>query len=266
MHPNALAILLHLLTSHLDQGQQRFAPLNSWPDNVNLDKARRLLCTFAAAFSSPVSPYSLGSLQGRSQQKYGNKISWADLFLLTGNVALESMGFKTFGFGGGQADISSRTKASTGAPRQPSYRRATTFATMGATDIYARAANLGEALSLLRTMGLIYVNPGGPNGIPDPKASAGDIREAFGRMGMSDEETVALIVGGHAFGKTHGAAPAAKNVGPEPEAAGIEQQGLGWKNSFGTGNGEDTISSGLEVIWSKTPTKWSNGKSSSSPV
>jgi catalase-peroxidase len=207
-------------------GNQRFPPLNSWPDNVNLDKARRLLW--------PI------------KQKYGRKISWADLMILTGNVALESMGFKTFGFGGGREDIWE--------PEKDIY--------WGSEDKwlgdkrYAGDRNLENPLAAVQ-MGLIYVNPEGPNGNPDPLAAAKDIREVFARMAMNDEETVALIAGGHAFGKTHGAGDA-KHVGPEPEAAGIEEQGLGWKNSFGTGKGDDTISSGLEVIWTNTPTKWSN--------
>ena len=207
-------------------GSQRFAPLNSWPDNVNLDKARRLLW--------PI------------KQKYGRKISWADLMILTGNVALESMGFKTFGFGGGREDIWE--------PEKDIY--------WGSEDKwlgdkrYAGDRDLENPLAAVQ-MGLIYVNPEGPNGNPDPVAAARDIREVFARMAMNDEETVALIAGGHAFGKTHGAGDA-KHVGPEPEAAGIEEQGLGWKSSFGTGKGGDTISSGLEVIWTNTPTKWSN--------
>ncbi|MBK6865849.1 MAG: catalase/peroxidase HPI [Ideonella sp.] len=207
-------------------GSQRFAPLNSWPDNVNLDKARRLIW--------PI------------KQKYGRKISWADLMILTGNVALESMGFKTFGFGGGREDIWES--------EEDIY--------WGAEDTwlgdkrYAGDRDLENPLAAVQ-MGLIYVNPEGPNGNPDPLAAARDIRETFARMAMDDEETVALIAGGHTFGKTHGAGPAT-HVGPEPEAAGIEQQGLGWKSSFGTGKGGDTISSGLEVVWTTTPTKWSN--------
>jgi catalase-peroxidase len=207
-------------------GNQRFAPLNSWPDNVNLDKARRLLW--------PI------------KQKYGRKISWADLMILAGNVALESMGFKTFGFGGGREDIWE--------PEKDVY--------WGSEDKwlgdkrYAGDRDLENPLAAVQ-MGLIYVNPEGPNGNPDPLAAAKDIREVFARMAMNDEETVALIAGGHAFGKTHGAGDA-KHVGPEPEAAGIEEQGLGWKSSFGTGKGDDTISSGLEVTWTNTPTKWSN--------
>jgi catalase-peroxidase len=207
-------------------GNQRFPPLNSWPDNVNLDKARRLLW--------PI------------KQKYGRKISWADLMILAGNVALESMGFKTFGFGGGREDIWE--------PEKDVY--------WGSEDKwlgdkrYAGDRELENPLAAVQ-MGLIYVNPEGPNGNPDPVAAARDIREVFARMAMNDEETVALIAGGHAFGKTHGAGDA-KHVGPEPEAAGIEEQGLGWKSSFGTGKGDDTISSGLEVTWTNTPTKWSN--------
>jgi catalase-peroxidase len=208
------------------QGNQRFPPLNSWPDNVNLDKARRLLW--------PI------------KQKYGRKISWGDLMILAGNVALETMGFKTFGFGGGREDIWE--------PEKDVY--------WGSEDKwlgdkrYTGDRNLENPLAAVQ-MGLIYVNPEGPNGNPDPVAAARDIREVFARMAMNDEETVALIAGGHAFGKTHGAGEA-KHVGPEPEAARIEEQGLGWKSSFGTGKGDDTISSGLEVTWTNTPTKWSN--------
>ncbi len=207
-------------------GNQRFAPVNSWPDNVNLDKARRLLW--------PI------------KQKYGRKISWADLMILAGNVALESMGFKTFGFAGGREDIWE--------PEQDTY--------WGSEEKwlddkrYSGDRDLENPLAAVQ-MGLIYVNPEGPNGNPDPIAAARDIRETFARMAMNDEETVALIAGGHTFGKTHGAGDA-KHVGPEPEAAGIEEQGLGWKSSFGTGKGGDTISSGLEVTWTNTPTKWSN--------
>ncbi len=207
-------------------GQQRFAPLNSWPDNANLDKARRLLW--------PI------------KQKYGRKISWADLMILAGNVALESMGFKTFGFGGGRAD--------TWEPQEDIY-----WGPEGkwlADERYSGDRDLQNPLGAVQ-MGLIYVNPEGPNGNPDPVAAARDIRETFGRMAMNDEETVALIAGGHSFGKTHGAG-AASNVGPEPEGAGIEEQGLGWKSKFGTGKGDDAITSGLEVIWTTTPTKWSN--------
>jgi len=208
-------------------GQQRFAPLNSWPDNVNLDKARRLLW--------PI------------KQKYGSKISWADLMILAGNVALESMGFKTFGFGGGRVD--------TWEPEMDIY-----WGPEGkwlADERYSGERDLENPLGAVQ-MGLIYVNPEGPNGKPDPIAAARDIRETFARMAMDDEETVALIAGGHTFGKTHGAADPSKYVGPEPEAAPIEQQGLGWKNSFGSGAGADTIGSGLEVTWTTTPTKWSN--------
>jgi catalase-peroxidase len=207
-------------------GEQRFAPLNSWPDNVNLDKARRLLW--------PI------------KQKYGKKISWADLMILAGNVALESMGFKTFGFGGGREDVWE--------PGEDIY-----WGSEGkwlADERYSGDRDLANPLAAVQ-MGLIYVNPEGPNGKPDPLAAAVDIRETFARMAMNDEETVALIAGGHTFGKTHGAGDAAL-VGPEPEAAGIEQQGLGWKSKFGTGKGGDAIGSGLEVIWSTTPTKWSN--------
>jgi catalase-peroxidase len=209
------------------RGQQRFAPLNSWPDNVNLDKARRLLW--------PI------------KQKYGRKISWADLMILTGNVALETMGFKTFGFGGGREDVWE--------PDQDVYW-GTEKTWLGGDKRYSGERDLEKPLAAVQ-MGLIYVNPEGPNGNPDPIAAARDIREIFARMAMNDEETVALIAGGHAFGKTHGAGPAS-HVGPEPEAAGIEEQGLGWKSSFGTGKGGDTITSGLEVTWTNTPTKWSN--------
>jgi len=208
------------------RGAQRFAPLNSWPDNVSLDKARRLLW--------PI------------KQKYGRKLSWADLIILTGNVALESMGFKTFGFGGGRADI---WEPETDVDWGPET-------TWLGDERYSGDRQLANPLGAVQ-MGLIYVNPEGPNGNPDPVAAARDIRETFARMAMNDEETVALIAGGHTFGKTHGAAPAS-HVGAEPEGAGVEEQGLGWKNSFGTGKGGDAITSGLEVIWSSTPTKWSN--------
>ena len=207
-------------------GQQRFAPLNSWPDNVNLDKARRLLW--------PI------------KQKYGNKISWADLMILTGNVALESMGFKTFGFAGGRPDVWE--------PEEDVYWGAED--TWLADKRYSGERDLETPLAAVQ-MGLIYVNPEGPNGNPDPLAAARDIRETFARMAMNDEETVALIAGGHTFGKTHGAGDAS-HVGVEPEGAGIEEQGFGWTSSFGTGKGGDTISSGLEVTWTTTPTKWSN--------
>jgi len=207
-------------------GTQRFAPLNSWPDNVNLDKARRLLW--------PI------------KQKYGRKISWADLMILAGNVALESMGFKTFGFGGGRVDIWEPEADIDWGPE----------ATWLGDQRYKGDRELADPLAAVQ-MGLIYVNPEGPNGNPDPIAAARDIRETFARMAMDDEETVALIAGGHTFGKTHGAAPAS-HVGAEPEAAAIEQQGLGWKSSFGSGVGGDAIGSGLEVIWTKTPTKWGN--------
>ncbi|MGA2479085.1 MAG: catalase/peroxidase HPI [Spirochaetia bacterium] len=207
-------------------GSQRFSPLNSWPDNVNLDKARRLLW--------PI------------KQKYGRKISWADLMILTGNVALESMGFKTFGFAGGREDIWE--------PEKDVYWGSESK-WLG-DKRYSGDRNLENPLAAVQ-MGLIYVNPEGPNGNPDPVAAARDIRETFARMAMNDEETVALIAGGHSFGKTHGAGPAT-DVGPEPEAAGIENQGLGWKSSFGTGKGSDAIGSGLEVTWTTTPTKWSN--------
>lgn len=207
-------------------GNQRFAPLNSWPDNANLDKARRLLW--------PI------------KQKYGRKISWADLLVLAGNVSLESMGFKTFGFGGGREDIWEPEKdVYWGSEKEWLGGRLPT------TD-----SELEKPLAALE-MGLIYVNPEGPNGVPDPIAAAHDIRESFKRMAMNDEETVALIAGGHAFGKTHGAGDS-KNVGPEPEAAPIEQQGLGWKSKFGTGKGNDTITGGPEVIWTNTPTRWDN--------
>jgi catalase-peroxidase len=209
------------------RGSQRFAPLNSWPDNVNLDKARRLLW--------PI------------KQKYGRKISWADLMILAGNVALESMGFKTFGFGGGRADIWEPEQDVDWGPE----------ATWLGDQRYSGDRELANPLAAVQ-MGLIYVNPEGPNGNPDPIAAARDIRETFARMAMNDEETVALIAGGHSFGKTHGAADPVKYVGREPEGAGIEEQGLGWKNSFGSGNGDATIGSGLEVIWTTTPTKWSN--------
>ncbi len=208
-------------------GQQRFAPLNSWPDNANLDKARRLLW--------PI------------KQKYGSKISWADLMILAGNVALESMGFKTFGFGGGRVD--------TWEPEMDIY-----WGPEGqwlADERYSGERDLENPLGAVQ-MGLIYVNPEGPNGNSDPVAAARDIRETFARMAMNDEETVALIAGGHTFGKTHGAADPSKYVGPEPEGAPIEQQGLGWKSSFGGGAGGDAIGSGLEVTWTTTPTKWSN--------
>jgi catalase-peroxidase len=232
------------------RGQQRFAPLNSWPDNVSLDKARRLLW--------PI------------KQKYGRKISWADLMILTGNVALDTMGFKTFGFGGGRVD--------TWEPDHDVYwGRETTW--LGGDKRYAQGSegvekagaalvsddtadgkmhgrNLENPLAAVQ-MGLIYVNPEGPDGNPDPIAAARDIRETFARMAMDDEETVALIAGGHTFGKTHGAGPAS-HVGPDPEAAGLDEQGLGWTSSFGTGKGGDAITSGLEVTWSSTPTKWSN--------
>jgi catalase-peroxidase len=209
-------------------GAQRFAPLNSWPDNVNLDKARRLLW--------PI------------KQKYGRKISWADLLVFTGNRALETMGFKTFGFGGGRADV--------WAPAEDVY--------WGPERVwledqrYSGDRELAKPLGAVQ-MGLIYVNPEGPNGNPDPMGSARDIRETFARMAMNDEETVALIAGGHTFGKTHGAADPDKYVGPEPEGAPIEQQGLGWKGGFGTGKGGDTISSGLEGAWTNDPIRWDNG-------
>ncbi len=207
-------------------GQQRFAPLNSWPDNVSLDKARRLLW--------PV------------KKKYGKKISWGDLMVLTGNVALETMGFKTFGFGGGREDVWE--------PDDDVYWGPET--TWLDDERYSGDRELEDPLAAVQ-MGLIYVNPQGPNGNPDPLAAARDIRETFRRMAMNDEETVALIAGGHTFGKTHGAGPD-DNVGPDPEAAPIEQQGLGWKSTFGTGKGGDAITSGIEVIWTDTPTTWDN--------
>lgn len=231
-------------------GQQRFAPLNSWPDNVSLDKARRLLW--------PI------------KQKYGRNISWADLLILTGNIALESMGFKTFGFAGGRADVwepdedvywgSEHTwlggdlryaHGSHGVPKEHGVVSSDDNA-----DGHTHSRNLEKPLAAVQ-MGLIYVNPEGPDGNPDPIAAAKDIRDTFGRMAMNDEETVALIAGGHSFGKAHGAAPST-HVGNEPEAAGIEAQGFGWSNSYGSGKGADTITSGLEVTWTKTPTKWSN--------
>ncbi len=209
------------------RGQQRFAPLNSWPDNANLDKARRLLW--------PV------------KQKYGRKISWADLFILAGNVALESMGFKTYGFAAGREDVWEPDEdifwGQEGKWLEGDLR-------------YSAEKELDNPLAAVQ-MGLIYVNPEGPNGEPDPLAAAKDIRTTFARMAMNDEETVALIAGGHTFGKTHGAGDA-KHVGPEPEASDLENQGLGWKNKFGTGKGKDTITSGLEVTWTTTPTKWTN--------
>ncbi len=208
-------------------GTQRFAPLNSWPDNANLDKARLLLW--------PI------------KQKYGKKLSWADLMILTGNCALESMGCKTFGFGGGREDVWE--------PEEDIYWGAEKE-WLG-DQRYSGDRELENPLGAVQ-MGLIYVNPEGPNGNPDPLASARDIRETFGRMAMNDEETVALIAGGHTFGKTHGAADPGKYVGKEPAAAAIEEQGLGWKNTFGSGNGENTITSGLEGAWTTTPTKWSN--------
>jgi catalase-peroxidase len=237
-------------------GQQRFAPLNSWPDNVNLDKARRLIW--------PV------------KQKYGRKISWADLLVLTGNVALESMGFKTFGFAGGRADVwepeediywGSETKWLGGDVRygngQKDMEQPGDGVLVAEADLHGSESSRNDGERILENplaavqMGLIYVNPEGPDCYPDPLASAHDIRETFGRMAMNDEETVALIAGGHAFGKTHGAA-SADHVGAEPEAAGLEAQGFGWANSYGTGKGADAITSGLEVTWTSTPTKWSN--------
>ncbi|WP_320782701.1 catalase/peroxidase HPI [Streptomyces sp. CRN 30] len=208
-------------------GQQRFAPLNSWPDNANLDKARRLLW--------PV------------KKKYGQSLSWADLLILSGNVALESMGLKTFGFAGGREDVWE--------PEEDVYWGPET--TWLGDDRYTGDRELENPLGAVQ-MGLIYVNPEGPNGTPDPLAAARDIRETFARMAMNDEETVALIAGGHTFGKTHGAGPA-DSVGADPEAASLEEQGLGWRNTYGTGKGADTITSGLEVTWTTTPTRWSNG-------
>lgn len=214
------------------EGQQRFAPLNSWPDNANLDKARRLLW--------PI------------KQKYGNKISWADLMILTGNVALESMGFETIGFGGGRADVwEPNANVYWGMEKEWLEKSG------GENSRYSGDRNLENPLAAVQ-MGLIYVNPEGPDGNPDPLAAAADIKETFGRMGMNDEETVALIAGGHSFGKTHGAGDAGL-VGPEPEAAGIEEQGLGWKSSHKSGKAGDAITSGLEVIWTPTPTQWSHG-------
>ena len=233
------------------RGQQRFAPLNSWPDNVSLDKARRLLW--------PV------------KQKYGRKISWADLMILAGNVALETMGFKTFGFAGGRADTWEpdrdvywgRESKWLGGDLRYAHgsegveKTGAVLVSDDDADGKMHGRNLEKPLAAVQ-MGLIYVNPEGPDGNPDPIAAARDIRETFARMAMNDEETVALIAGGHTFGKTHGAGPAS-SVGPEPEAAGLEAQGFGWKNRFGTGNGGDAITSGLEVTWTTTPTKWSNG-------
>src|SRR5712675_523389 len=232
-------------------GQQRFAPVNSWPDNVSLDKARRLLW--------PI------------KQKYGRKISWADLMILAGNVALETMGFKTFGFGGGREDVWEPDQdvywgsESTwlGGDIRYAHGSAGVVKKGGVTvsddeaDGNIHGRNLQKPLGAVQ-MGLIYVNPEGPDGNPDPLKAAHDIRETFSRMAMNDEETVALIAGGHSFGKTHGAAPTS-HVAPEPEAAGLEAQGFGWKNSFGTGKGADAITSGLEVTWTTTPTKWGNG-------
>ncbi|HEY3789832.1 MAG TPA: catalase/peroxidase HPI, partial [Urbifossiella sp.] len=232
------------------RGQQRFAPLNSWPDNVSLDKARRLLW--------PI------------KQKYGRKISWADLMILTGNVALETMGFKTFGFAGGREDtwepdhdvywgsettwLGGDIRYSHGSPGIEKETAVLSADEPADGDIHGR--NLENPLAAVQ-MGLIYVNPEGPDGNPDPIAAATDIRETFARMAMNDEETVALIAGGHSFGKTHGAGPAS-HVGAEPEGAGLEEQGLGWRSSFGSGKGGDAITSGLEVTWTTTPTKWSN--------
>jgi catalase-peroxidase len=207
-------------------GMERFAPQNSWPDNTNLDKARRLLW--------PI------------KQKYGNKISWADLMILAGNVSLESMGFPTFGFGGGREDVFEPEQNVYWGPEKKWLD----------DQRYSEGRKLENPLAAVQ-MGLIYVNPEGPNGNPDPLAAAKDIRETFGRMGMNDEETVALIAGGHSFGKTHGAGPA-KHVGPEPEAAPIEEQGMGWHSDYQSGKGKDAITSGLEVTWTTTPTQWGN--------
>ena len=209
-------------------GTQRFAPLNSWPDNANLDKARLLLW--------PI------------KQKYGRKLSWADLLILTCNCALESMGFKSAGFGGGRADVWEPQNDIVWGPEREWL----------GDGRYSGDRDLAHPLAAVQ-MGLIYVNPEEPNGTPDPLAAARDIRETFARMAMNDEETVALIAGGHTFGKTHGAADPSQYVGPEPEAASIEQQGLGWKSSFGAGNGVHTITSGLEGAWTKAPTQWDNG-------
>src|SRR6478735_1560384 len=209
-------------------GQQRFAPLNSWPDNGNLDKARRLLW--------PV------------KKKYGKSLSWADLMVLTGNVALESMGFKTFGFAGGREDVWEPDEDVHWGPETEWLGDAR----------YTGDRDLENPLAAVQ-MGLIYVNPEGPNGTPDPLAAARDIRETFRRMAMNDEETAALIIGGHTFGKVHGAAPATEHVGPEPEGAPLEEQGLGWKNTFGSGKGVHTITSGLEGAWTNEPTRWDNG-------
>jgi len=208
-------------------GQQRFAPLNSWPDNANLDKARMLLW--------PI------------KEKYGRKLSWADLLVLTGNVALESMGFETAGFGGGRVDVWEPEKDVNWGPEREWLK----------DERYSGERDLAHPLAAVQ-MGLIYVNPEGPNGNPDPLAAAHDIRDTFARMAMNDEETVALIAGGHTFGKTHGAASPDEHVGPEPEGAGIEQQALGWANSYGSGNADSTITSGLEVTWTQEPTKWTN--------
>jgi catalase-peroxidase len=209
-------------------GTQRFAPLNSWPDNANLDKARRLLW--------PI------------KRKYGNQISWADLMVLAGNVSLESMGMQTFGFAGGRADVWEPQEDIYWGPESEWL----------GDERYEEERKLERPLAAVQ-MGLIYVNPEGPNGKPDPLAAAKDIRETFKRMAMNDYETVALIAGGHTFGKAHGAASPENNVGPAPEAASIVEQGLGWINSYGSGNADDTITSGLEGAWTSTPTQWSNG-------
>ncbi len=213
-------------------GMQRFAPLNSWPDNGNLDKARRLLW--------PI------------KKKYGAAISWADLMILTGNVALETMGFKTFGFAGGRPDVWEPDEDVYWGPEDEWLG-----GDKGGEQRYTGDRELESPLAAVQ-MGLIYVNPEGPEGVPDPLGSARDIRETFGRMAMNDEETVALIAGGHTFGKAHGAGDPDQYVGPEPEGASIEEQGLGWKQSFGSGKGRDVITSGLEVTWTATPTTWDN--------
>ena len=230
VHPHGVAQRGHLPHPRRPRrrrlGQLRFAPLGSWPDNANLDKARRLLW--------PI------------KQKYGRKISWADLMVLTGNVALESMGFKTFGFAGGREDV-----------WEPEHVNWGSESTWLGDERYSGDRQLANPFGAVQ-MGLIYVNPEGPNGNPDPVAAARDIRETFRRMAMNDEETVALIAGGHTFGKTHGAAPADKHVGREPEGGNLEEQGFGWKGSYETGRGAHAITSGLEVTWTTTPTKWSN--------
>lgn len=219
------------------QGQQRFSPLNSWPDNANLDKGRRLLW--------PI------------KQKYGRKISWGDLIELAGNVALEDMGFPTLGFGGGRVDTWQSDEGIYWGSEHTWFPKGNEARYNGSTDFYERADRLEEPLAATH-MGLIYVNPEGPDGVPDPVASALDIRETFFRMGMNDTETVALIAGGHAFGKTHGAALSTEYVGAVPEAADFGEQQLGWANSYKSGVLADAITSGIEVVWSKTPTRWAN--------